>query len=207
MNKPSGRAGRGRPAGQSGQSGQSDARARILEAARSRFLAEGYQAVTMRAIAADADVDVALVSYYFSSKQGVFGAALALPVNPLDAITGVLAAPDDQIADGLLRTFLAVWDAPESGLPLRSIAAAAIADPAVGRMVRELVDHELLPLIATRVGGRDATERAAGVVVAMAGLIFTRYLLRIEPLASMPADAVIAALRPVLDAALWPNRP
>jgi AcrR family transcriptional regulator len=109
MNKSVGRGTRGRPRG---QSGRSDARERILDAARARFLADGYQAVTMRSIAAAADVDVALVSYYFQSKQGVFGAAMALPVNPLDAIDGVLTSPDEQLATGLLGTLLRVWDDP-----------------------------------------------------------------------------------------------
>src|SRR5580692_7826644 len=104
MNKPAGRTRRGRP------TGRSDARDRILEAARTRFLAEGYQAVTMRSIAAAAGVDVALVSYYFDSKQGIFGAAMALPVNPLERIIEVLTAPDDQLVAQLLRTFLTVWD-------------------------------------------------------------------------------------------------
>jgi AcrR family transcriptional regulator len=39
----------------------------IRDAARARFLAEGYQSVTLREVAADAGVDVALISYYFGS--------------------------------------------------------------------------------------------------------------------------------------------
>ena len=119
MNKTVGRTQRGR------RPGQSDTRERILDAARSRFVADGYQAVTLRAIAADAGVDVALVSYYFDSKQGLFGAAMALPVNPLDAIGGVIQLPDRQLAPALLRTFLTVWDDPITGTPLRTIASAA----------------------------------------------------------------------------------
>ena len=75
MNKT---AGRGR------RPGSPDTRERIREAARVRFLADGYQAVSLRAIAAEAGVDVALVSYYFGSKQGLFAATMALPMNPAD---------------------------------------------------------------------------------------------------------------------------
>jgi AcrR family transcriptional regulator len=201
-------AGRGRP------TGRSDARERILTAARARFLADGYQAVSMRSIAADAGVDVALVSYYFDSKQGVFGAALALPVNPLDKITGVLALPDEQIAAALLRTFLVVWDDPASGTPLRTIAAAAVGDPSLNRLVRELIEREILTLVAGRIsrggsagstaGAEDGRARAMAFATQMAGLIFTRYLIPVEPMASMSIDDVVARLTPVVNAALWP---
>ena len=200
MNKSPGRPRRGRP------TGQSDARERILEAARTRFLAEGYQAVTMRAIAADAGVDVALVSYYFDSKQGVFGAALALPVNPLDLIIEVLAAPDDQVVPQLLRTFLTVWDDPMSGRPLQAIAIAAAGDGNLSRLVREVIEREIQARVAERIGGPDAAERAGAFVLNMAGLIFARYVFRFEPIASMPIDAVVARLAPVLDVALWGSR-
>ena len=199
MNKSSGRT-RGRPAG------SSDARDRILAAARERFLAEGYQGVTMRSIAAAAGVDVALVSYYFSSKQGVFGAAMALPVNPLDAIEGVLALPDDQLAPAFLRTFLTVWDAPESGLPLRSMSAAAVGEPAMARVARELIGSAFIPRIAERLGGADGQQRAAAFATVMSGLILSRYLLQVQPIASMAIDEVVATLTPVVRAALWPEQ-
>ena len=68
--------GRGRPRGDTGS------RAAILAVARRRFLAEGYDRVTLRSVADEAGVDVALVSYHFGSKKGLFGASLELPANP-----------------------------------------------------------------------------------------------------------------------------
>ncbi len=192
-----GRPRRGRPPGQA-----SDARERIRDAARHRFMAEGYQDVTMRAVAADAGVDVALVSYYFESKHGLFAAALALPVNPLERIGPALAVADDEVADSLLRTFLSVWDDPETGTPLRAVAAAAVADANLARLVREMVTRELLPVIGARIG---SPQRAGAIVTTMAGLIFTRYLLRLEPIASLPPDGVVALLGPVLTAAVRPD--
>jgi len=40
------------------------------------FLEHGYQGTTVRAIAASAGVDSALISYHFGSKQGLFGQSL-----------------------------------------------------------------------------------------------------------------------------------
>ena len=46
-------------------------RQRILDAARERFMRDGYEGATVRAIAADAGVDVAMVYYFFDNKEGL----------------------------------------------------------------------------------------------------------------------------------------
>lgn len=81
MNKPGSQRGR-RP-------GSPDTRAAILAVARRRFLEDGYHAVTLRSVG-EADVDLALISYYFGSKKGLFGAALALGANPAELLARVV---------------------------------------------------------------------------------------------------------------------
>lgn len=51
-----------------------DTRELILDAAEAEFSAHGYDAVSLRAVARRADVDVALLPYYFDSKRGMFDA-------------------------------------------------------------------------------------------------------------------------------------
>ncbi len=193
MNKS---AGRGR------RPGSPDTRERIRDAARGMFLEQGYQAVSLRAIAAAAGVDVALVSYYFGSKQGLFAAAVALPVNPADVFQSLLHGDLETLAERGLRALLAVWDDEETGGPLRTLALTAVADPEVTRLLRELVRRELIDQLATRLGDPNGLERAAAFISQMAGLIFSRYLIKLEPLASMSADDIVRRLAPGLDAAL-----
>ncbi|HEX9373173.1 MAG TPA: helix-turn-helix domain-containing protein, partial [Roseiflexaceae bacterium] len=83
--------------------GGADTRDALLTAARRRFLEDGYQAVSLRSIAAEAGVDVALIGYFFGSKQGLFGAALQLPMNPAEAIAEALPGDLDGLAERLLR--------------------------------------------------------------------------------------------------------
>ncbi|MFC7639949.1 helix-turn-helix domain-containing protein [Streptosporangium lutulentum] len=53
---------------------------RILEAARALFAERGFERTTIRAVAASAGVDPALVMQYFESKQELFSRAVqALP--------------------------------------------------------------------------------------------------------------------------------
>ena len=83
--QPWGGPGRGRRAGDSGT------RETILAAARRRFAAHGYDAATIRSIAADAAVDPALVHHFFGSKEQLFVAAMRLPFAPGEMITAALA--------------------------------------------------------------------------------------------------------------------
>jgi AcrR family transcriptional regulator len=188
------------------RTGSPDTREQILESARERFLADGYQSVTMRSIALAAGVDVALVSYYFGSKQGLFSAAMSLPTNPADVVAAVLAGDLDSLAERMLRTVLAVWDDPVSGTPLRTLAGAAIVEADLNRVVREAVGREIVDRLAKRIGGSGASQRAAAFSTQMAGLIFARYLLHLEPIASMSVEDIVRRLGPSLQLSLEPTR-
>ncbi|MDT5208004.1 MAG: hypothetical protein QOF67_419, partial [Mycobacterium sp.] len=47
----------------------------ILAAARQRFAESGFERATIRAIAADANIDPSMVMRYFGSKDQLFAAA------------------------------------------------------------------------------------------------------------------------------------
>jgi len=194
--QPAGRRGRGRPAG------PTTARADILAAARRGFLERGYAGVTMRAVAAEAGVDPALISYHFGSKSGLFGAALGLEANPPEVLAAVLAGPAEGLPERLLGAVLDVWEHPQRGLALRRLAEGALGDPDVARLFREMLHREMVGRIVAHLGGRDATRRASAAAVQLAGLIFLRYLLRVEPLASASREEVIRELSPTLRLAL-----
>lgn len=72
--------------GETGETGEADGRRRrdaaatrqaLLEAASSRFTRLGYDRTTLRDVAADVGVNLALIKRYFDSKEGLFKAALA----------------------------------------------------------------------------------------------------------------------------------
>jgi AcrR family transcriptional regulator len=188
--------GRGRPPG------RTDTRADILAVARRRFLGDGYDRVTLRSVADEAGVDVALISYHFGSKRGLFGASMQLPANPPELLASALAGPLNTLPERLIRTVLAAWGDPERGAALRALAEAAIREPEVARLFREMAEREMIGRIAERIGGPDASRRGALAASQMAGMIFMRYVLGIEPLASMPADELVARMTPAVRAAL-----
>jgi AcrR family transcriptional regulator len=68
----------------------------LLEAARRRFGEDGYAATTVRDIADDAGVNVALINRYFASKEGLFEACLTTAGEDLRRTTGEVTL--DQVA-------------------------------------------------------------------------------------------------------------
>jgi AcrR family transcriptional regulator len=187
---------RGRP------KGGSDARERIRAAARGRFLAGGYHDASLRSIADEANVDVALVSYYFGSKRELFGAAMALPVNPAEMLAAELEGDLDGLAERVLTGILAVWDDPASGEPLAAMGKLVLSDPMIGRLVAEMVSGELVGTLAARLPGPGATERASAFSALVSGVIFSRYLLAVEPFASADPAEVVRRVAPSLQLAL-----
>ena len=62
--------------------GAGGTREKILAAARSHFAETGFDNGTIRGIAGTAGVDPALVLHYYGSKEGVFRAAVNMPLEP-----------------------------------------------------------------------------------------------------------------------------
>jgi AcrR family transcriptional regulator len=177
--------------------GAPDTRAAILEAARTAFAEKGFAGTTIRAVAAEAGVDAALVHHYFGTKDDLFVAALELPVDPRQAIAPALVAGPDGAGERLLRVFLGVWDDP-AHTPVFVALARTLLDPSAGHLMRE----GFLPVVLQPVGralGLDRPDLRMSLVASqILGLVLGRYVLALEPLASLPAETVVAAYAPTL---------
>jgi AcrR family transcriptional regulator len=178
------------------RAGRPDTRGAVLAAARARFVAQGYNGTTLREIAADADVDVALVSYFFGSKDGLFTAAMALAVNPAEIVERLLEGGTEDLGVRLARVFLTIWDNPESGL-VGMIRSAATHEEAAG-MLRGFVERELLGRLARAIDAENPELRAALTGSQLIGLAMARYIVRVEPIASADPDTLVAAVGPTL---------
>lgn len=178
--------------------GESGTRAAILDAARQRFAERGYDAATFRAIAAQAGVDPALVRHYFGSKESLFAAAMRLPFSPADALEQALQGDPERLGERIVRTALRAWDLPDArASALGVLRAAATREEAAGTL-RQFLQEAIVARIAGALESPDAEIRAGLVASQVAGLIVTRSLLRVEPIASLGADALSAAVAPTL---------
>lgn len=178
--------------------GGPDTRGQILDAARESFAERGFSGTTIRAVAASADVDPALVHHYFGSKDDLFLAALAIPVDPRQLVPTVFAEGTVGAAERLLRLFLSVWDDPETRLPLLAVVRSSLTADTPETLLQQGLLRIVLTPLREALPPHEADRRVNLVISQMIGLVVTRYLLRLEPLASMPADQVVASIAPNL---------
>jgi AcrR family transcriptional regulator len=80
-------------------------RQRLLQSARQHFALDGYAATTVRDIATEAGVNVALINRYFTSKEGLFEACLDRTVKELDD-RDTEASTVDQIVNVMIEQML-----------------------------------------------------------------------------------------------------
>jgi AcrR family transcriptional regulator len=178
--------------------GASGTREAILVAASRHFAEHGYDRASLRRIAAEAGVDQKLIAYFFGSKQQLFVAAVGLPFSPADVLPDILAGDLESIGERLAGLIVAVLERPEFHERLTGVVRAAASEPEVARMLREFLTQEIFNRVADRLGTDDALLRANLVGSQFVGLVMARYVLAIEPLASMPPDAVAKAVAPTL---------
>lgn len=179
-----------RPAGE-------NTRAALLDAARLEFTERGFDGATVRTIAQRAGMDPAMVNHWFGGKNGLFVAALQLPVDPEEIFRRVLDGPADQTAERVLRTFLSVWDTNGGGA-LTALVRSVASHEAAARMMREFVSRVVFGRIISAVAPDQRELRTALCGTQMTGLAMVRYVIRLEPLASADPDTVVAAIAPNL---------
>jgi AcrR family transcriptional regulator len=175
-----------------------DTRGAVLEAARARFAEHGYAGTKLRDVAADADVDVALVSYFFGSKDGLFAAAMELAINPADLVAELIRDGTDGLGERMLRTFLSVLDTPGSGAPFLALVRSAASHEESAAMLRGFVEREVLGRLATTIDAPQPELRAALAGSQMIGMVMARYIVRVEPLAGSDPDTLVAAIGPTI---------
>jgi AcrR family transcriptional regulator len=178
--------------------GSSGTRQAILAAASRHFAEHGYDRASLRGIAAEAGVDQKLIAHFFGSKQQLFVAAVGLPLNPAEVLPAILAGDPETIGERLARLLVDVLERPELHQRLTGVVRATASEPQVARMLREFLTRELFGPAAELLGADDGAFRANLVGSQLVGLVMTRYVIAIEPLASTPPDLVATAVAPTL---------
>ncbi|MEU8261350.1 TetR family transcriptional regulator [Micromonospora sp. NPDC048999] len=179
--------------------GRPDTRAAILAAARVAFAERGFDAASIRAIATAAGVDPALVHHYFGSKEELFRATVAIPIDPAELLPAVLAAGPDEAGERLVRTFLSVWDSPAGGAAV-ALLRSAVSNEWTARLVREFLITQVLRRILEHLDLDPAELPLRGALVGsqLIGLAMMRYVIRLEPVASAAPETLVAALAPTI---------
>jgi AcrR family transcriptional regulator len=167
-----------------------ETKAVILAAARQRFAESGFERATIRAIAADANIDPSMVMRYFGNKDQLFAAASDFDLQ----IPDLSDVEREHVGARLVAHFLDRWERDEALVVL--LRSSTTNDEAAQRM-RKIFSSQLGPVIA-RLNPDDAPSRAGLIATQVLGLALCRYVLRLPPVVAMSHDEVVAWLGPTV---------
>lgn len=180
----------------------------LLDAARHRFASDGYTATTVRDIADDAGVNVALINRYFASKEGLFGACLVGAVDELGR-----AVAKDVTIEQIPHTIASQLAGPDTGKhPNQLLLLLRSSGDERAEQIRLDVLRSFAERLASAAGWRpddpDSERRMLSAQVALAaffGIALLRGAAALEPLASASQQDLVRPLRDLIDALLVPR--
>lgn len=201
MTATSARRRRGRPAG------VSDTRDRILASARELFASKGIRNTSIRAVAAAAGVDSALVHHYFGTKEKLFAAAVHIPIDPMDIIGPLREVPVSEIGYRLPSTLLPLWDS-DLGTGFIATLRSVLAGSEVN-LFRTFIEDVITVEVGSRVDNPpgSGTIRIQFVASQLVGVVMARYILQLEPFASLPPEQIARTIAPNLQRYLTGDLP
>jgi len=188
-------------------SGSSNTRELILANARDLFARNGIGNTSIRTVAAAAGVDSALVHHYFGTKEKLFAAAVHIPIDPMDVIRPLRNVPVEELGHKLPSMLLPLWDSDIGAgfiAALRSIVAGSEVN-----LFRTFIQD----VIGVEVGSRVDNPPGSGIVriqfVAsqLVGVVMARYILELEPFASLPPQQIADTIAPNLQRYLTGDLP
>ena len=172
--------------------------AAILEAARRLFAEAGYERGTIRAVAAAAGVDPALVMQYFGSKERLFAEATRWAHDQVS----VLDATPAQMPAAALADLFETFEGPGGREGAVALMRSCLTHPEANRTLRDDVMCSVAAGVAERIGGEDAELRAGLLAACVMGLGLSRYLLQIPAVADASRADIERLLEPALRALL-----
>ncbi|HEY8526667.1 MAG TPA: TetR family transcriptional regulator [Acidimicrobiales bacterium] len=176
-----------------------DTRHALLRAAIRRFATFPYGDVTIRDIAADADVSAPLVMKYFGSKEQLFLAVADF----VGDFTAFLDAPDGDLARHLVTRVMTLEAEPDSINPFAAMLflASGRDTPPAGR---DRLRSRFIAPLAARLEGEDRELRAELVCAELVGLSALLRALKSPGVAAAPPDRIVELVTPAIEQHLRP---
>jgi AcrR family transcriptional regulator len=181
--------------------GEPVSRDAVLAAAKQRFATEGYEKTTLRAIAKDAHVDPSMVLYLFGSKAELFRESLRLVLDPDALVSALRGSPGDDMDIGtrMVRTYLRIWETPETAMTLRAMLHAATSNTDAHDAFRGFMQEYVLTAVSAELGGGEqARLRAMLAGSQLVGTALLRYVMQVPPLATLTGDELVKLIAPTV---------
>jgi AcrR family transcriptional regulator len=164
--------------------GQNETRAKILDAAREVFREQGFSEGSLRSIAREAVVDPALVHHFFAGKSELLIEAIGLSPWRQKDPTGF--HEDESTGREIVERFLARWETGGQGSswPFVALVEAMTGSSAAALAMREVLAESIGVHDLVGEGAQALNRRNALIASQLLGIGLSRYVMRMEPLAS-----------------------
>jgi AcrR family transcriptional regulator len=182
--------------------GPTSTRALILSAAAECFAADGYDATSMRRVAATAGVDPALVRRFFGGKERLFSEMAAALIVPERVLASVSEGEPEAAGERLLRYFLSLLGDVSCPGPFFGLIRSAVTSEHAAGLLRRLLAEQVLGKLAALLRSQTAELGAALAASQLVGLAIARYAVRLDPLATADIDDLVCWVGPVIQSYL-----
>jgi AcrR family transcriptional regulator len=163
----------------------------ILDAARTLFGTHGFDRTTLRMVADTAGVDPALVARAYDGKHGLFLAAVDWPWDPLEIVPEVAVGSKRRAGHRMAKLVIDTWEDPEQRAPIVALIVSTAGSEVARRLLGDFITTQVLVPLVRACGFDEPELRGALIGAHNIGLCMARYVLGVEPLASLDADALI----------------
>ncbi len=164
----------------------------ILDAACQVFFEKGYDAAGTREIADRANVNVALISRYFGSKEGLFKKAILPKLN----IEFMLEEEMDNFGQRVAEMFAAKSGEKEFD-PVIALLRASTSKEAIP-LLRQTVEEQIIKPLAARLKGKAAYERASLIVTQLTGYDLLNRIVNVKTINTNNAEDITRLLAKTL---------
>ena len=136
--------------------------------------------------------------HYFGTKQQLFAAAIDLPVDPMTVLGPIREVPVDELGLALPSLLLPLWDS-EMGAALVATLRSMLAGSDLS-LVRSFLQEVITAEVAPRVDNPPGSGRVRVQFVAsqLVGVVMARYIIKLEPFASLPPEQIAQTIAPNL---------
>jgi len=174
----------------------------VLDAARAAYARRGYLNTTLKGVAAAAGVAPDVVRRYYDNRESLFVAAMRLPFDPAMSIAQLMAPGIDGMGERLVRVTLRLLDDQETRDQLAEMVRDGAGASRATASIREFLEAEVVDRAAQLLGVPDARMRVTLATSYLLGFATTRYVLKLEPIASASEDEIVRLVAPAVQMAL-----
>jgi AcrR family transcriptional regulator len=162
---------------------------------------------TVRGVAAAAGVAPEVVSRYWGSKEKLFAAAMRLPFDPATAVPEIVAPGLDGMGERLVRFTLDTLGDEDSRQDLIALFKAGASTGKAASSLQAFFEQSVVDRLARTIGVPDARLRVALIASYLVGVAVSRFVTKMEPLASMSEDELVRIVSPTVQNWLDPSVP